>query len=66
MKKELEEPEVEELILDILESRIGFVSVAEISKILRLDYQISRSPQVIARYLRHLKKKGRVSKRKYG
>lgn len=66
MRKKLDEPEVKKKIIKILSNSVGFVSVASITKLLKDNYKITRSPQVIERYLLELEKDNKVQKEKYG
>lgn len=59
-RKQLEEPEVERKILEILEWRRSALSIKQITEKLEEDYGIKRSPQVIYRYLKNLKRKKKI------
>lgn len=60
MRKKIEEPEVEEKILEILEWRRSALSIKQITEKLEENYGIKRSPQIVKRYLENLKRKGKI------
>ncbi len=66
MKKRIEDPSIEEKLLEILGSTRKFISVANITALLYKEYKIKRSPQVIRRHLEKLKKEGKIIQQEYG
>ena len=59
-KKKIQSKEIEEKILEILDSKRISLSVSQVTKILREEFNISISPQVTKRYLLKLHSQDKI------
>lgn len=60
-KKKSKIEEIDEKILLILDSSVFSLSISEITELLKKDYDIKISPQIVKRKLLKLKKEGKIN-----
>jgi hypothetical protein len=63
MKKKIYDKQIEDKIDKLLENEKRFLSIREVTKILKEKYNLKRSPQIIKRHLESLVKKGKIIKK---
>lgn len=59
-KKKIEDKQIENDILNILDNYSSSLSIKKIRDLLKNEYKIIISPQVVKRYLLKLKKEGKI------
>ena len=59
-KKKIEDKQIEDKIIEILDSRSLSLSIKKITDILDEQYSIKISPQIVKRHLLKLKKDGKI------
>ena len=60
-KKRINYEELEEKILEIIDYERGFLSISQVTKILKEKFGISVSPQIVKRYLLKLKEDKKIN-----
>jgi len=60
MREKINDPKIEEKILEILNKTTRSLSIKEVKEVLEEKYNIDRSPQVIKRYLLDLEVKEKL------
>jgi len=62
MKKKIINPKINEIVLEMLKNTTSSMSVNQITRKLKEEYQIKVSPQVVKRHLDELAEKGELEK----
>jgi len=60
-KKKINYKELEEKILEIVDYERGFLSISQVTKKLKENFDISVSPQIVKRYLLKLKEERKIN-----
>lgn len=56
----MKKTKIDNIILDIIDSNRRGLSISQVTKILREEFEIKVSPQIVKRYLLKLKREGKI------